>query len=258
MTHIRHHLSVRTVLLVLSVLAVVSARADDDFATLVKKGDAFDAALKTKEALAVYLEAEKLQPNDANLLHKIAKQYGETMDDVPSNAEKQAYGVKSLDYAKRSMAADPNNALAQLAVAVAYGRLATYLDNKTKIAYSKLVKEHVDKSLALDPNNDLTYHVLGAWNYELANLNPILRAIARLIYGDIPAASNEDAVKDFKKAIELNPKRLANQVELGRTYVAMGQKDLARAALEKGLAMPNRQRDDDVEKQRAREALKKL
>ena len=231
--------------------------ADDDFdATWSRKGDALDADLKTKEALAVYLEAEKLQPNDANLLHRIAKQYGESMDDVTSKADKQALGEKSLDYAKRAVTADPNNAMAQLAAAVGYGRIAPYLDNKTKIAYSKLVKQYVDKSIALDPNNDLAYHVLGAWNYELANLNSILRVIAKLIYGEIPAASNEEAVKNFKKAIELNPKRLANQVELGRTYVAMGQKDLAKAALEKGLAMPNRVRDDDEEKRRAREALK--
>lgn len=250
--------TIRTVLLAFAVLAAPGLRADEDFATLVKKGDAFDAALKTKEALAVYLEAEKLQPNDADVLHKIAKQYGESMDDVTSKADKQALGVKSLDYAKRAVAADPRNALAQLSAAVAHGRLATYLDNKTKIAYSKLVKEHVDKSLKLDPNNDLAYHVLGAWHYELANLNPILRAIAKLIYGDIPAASNEEAAKNFKKAIELNPKRLANHVELGRAYLALGQKDTARMELEKGLAMPNRQRDDEEVKRRAREILKKV
>jgi tetratricopeptide (TPR) repeat protein len=251
-------ITIRTALLAIAVLTVPSLRAGDDFASLVKKGDALDAALKTKDALGVYLEAEKLQPGDANLLHKIAKQYGESMDDVTSKADKEALGMKSLDYAKRAVAADPNNPMAQLALAVAHGRVAPYLDNKTKIAYSKLVKEHVDKALALDPNNDLTYHVLGAWNYELANLNPILRAIAKLIYGEIPAASNEEAVKAFRRAIELNPNRLANHVELGRAYAALGQKDLARVELEKGLAMPNRQRDDDEEKQRARDTLKKV
>src|SRR5882672_601343 len=112
--------TVRNALLALAVFAAPLVRADDDFPTLVKKGDALDAALKTKEALAVYLEAEKLQPNDANLLHKIAKQYGESMDDVKSDADKKALGLKSLDYAKRAIAADPKNAMAQLAAAVAH------------------------------------------------------------------------------------------------------------------------------------------
>jgi tetratricopeptide (TPR) repeat protein len=224
----------------------------------MKRGDALDAKLRTKEALEVYLEAEKLDPNNAELLHRIAKQYGESMLDVSSKAEKKALGEKSLAYSKRSVAADSKNAMAQLALAVSYGRVATYLDNKTKIAYSKLVKEHVDKSIALDPRNDLAWHVLGVWQYEIANLNSILRAIAGLVYGSIPSASNEDAVKAFKKALELNPRRVANHVELGRTYFAMGKKAEAKAELEKGLSLPDQQRDDPDVKQRAREALKKI
>lgn len=240
-------------------LSIAPALAQEDYASLVKRGDELDAQLKTKEALAVYLEAEKLQPNDAELLHRIAKQYGESQNDVPSKDEKRSIGMKALDYSKRAIAADPKNAMAQLAVAVSYGRVTPYLDNKTKIAYSKLVKLHADKARELDPRgNDLVYHVLGAWNYELANLNSVLRAIAQLIYGKIPTASNEAAVENFKKAIELNPRRLANFVELGRAYAALGQKDEARTALEKGLSLPNRQRDDPETKNRARAALKKL
>jgi len=240
-------------------LSIAPALAQEDYASLVKRGDELDAQLKTKEALAVYLEAEKLQPNDGELLYRIAKQYGESQNDVPSKDEKRSIGMKALDYSKRAIAADPKNAMAQLAVAVSYGRVAPYLDNKTKIAYSKLVKQHADKARELDPRgNDLVYHVLGAWNYELANLNSVLRAIAQLIYGKLPTASNEAAVENFKKAIELNPRRLANFVELGRAYAALGQEDEARTALEKGLSLPNRQRDDPETKNRARAALKKL
>jgi tetratricopeptide (TPR) repeat protein len=237
---------------------LIAANAADDFATLMQRGDALDAKLRTKEALEVYLQAEKLDPNNAELLHRIAKQYGESMLDVSSKAEKKALGEKSLEYSKRAVAADPKNATAQLALAVSYGRVATYMDNKTKIAYSKLVKECVDKSIALDPKNDLAWHVLGAWEYELANLNGVLRAVAGIVYGTLPSASNEDAVKAFKKAIELNPRRVANHVELGRTYLAIGKKAEAKAALEKGLSLPDQQRDDPDVKQRAREALKKV
>lgn len=232
--------------------------AQEDFASLMKKGDALDAALKTREALAVYLEAEKLQPNDAVLLRRIAKQHGESQLDTTDKAERRRLGNLALDYSKRAVAIAPNDALAHLALAVSYGRVAPYLDNQTKINYSKLVKQHVDKSLALDPKNDLAWHVLGAWNYELANLNPLLRTVAQFIYGTLPAASNEEAVKAFRKAIELNPRRVANFVELGRSLAALGKKDEAKAALEKGLSLPNKQRDDPDAKERARAALKKV
>ena len=52
----------------------------------MKQGDDLDAHCKTSEALAVYLQAEKLQPKDATLVSHIAKQYGESMDDTDAAA----------------------------------------------------------------------------------------------------------------------------------------------------------------------------
>jgi tetratricopeptide (TPR) repeat protein len=241
----------------LAGLARVSA-ADSEVASIIKKGDALEAKIATQAALDTYLAGEKAAPQNAELLRRIAREYSELMADTESNGKKRELGEKALGYAKRAVDAEPQNAKAQLAAAICYGRLALLLDNKTKIAYSKLVKEHADKSRALDPNDDLTYHVLGAWNYELAILNPFMRGLAKLIYGDIPHASLEDAAEDFRHAIKLNPQRLANHVELGRTYAAMGKKTEAREELQRGLAMPNRQKDDPGTKQRATEALQKL
>ena len=244
--------------LIFLALTAASAFAQTDFASWIQKGDQLDAQLKTKEALAAYQEAEKLSPNDAEVLHRIAKKIGESQNDVSSDAEKKALGAKALDYAKRGVAADSKNARAHLALAVCYGRQAPFLDNKTKIAYSKLVKQEVDRSIELNPKDDLAWHVLGAWQYGMANLNPLLRTVAGLIYGTLPSASNEEAAKCFKKALELNPNRIGNHVELGGTYAALGKKSEARAELQKGLSLPNRMRDDPDAKERAREALKKL
>jgi predicted Zn-dependent protease len=141
---------------------------------------------------------------------------------------------------------------------MAYGRLAELQDNKTKIAWSRLVKLHAGKALALDPANETACHVLGCWHYELANLNPVLRALARVIYGRLPDASNAEAAALFQKAIALNPRRARNHIELGRTYAAMGRTADARAMLEKGLATPSHDADDTDAKARARKALDAL
>jgi len=231
---------------------------DTDLPSILRRGDALEAKLATQGALDVYLQGEKIAPENAELLRRIAKQYSELTSDTESLEQKRALGEKALEYAKRAVAAEPRNAKAQLALAICYGRLATLLDSKTKIAYSKLVKEHAEKSLALDANDDLTYHVLGAWNYEVAGLNPLMRGLAKLIYGELPHASLEDAAENFRHAIKLNPQRLANHVELGRTYAAMGKAAEAREELQRGLAMPNRDKDDPGTKQRATEALRKL
>ena len=246
------------ILLTLSLafaLSLTAWAASEQVAAAVAKGDAFDRQLKTPEALTAYLEAEKLGGSDAELLRKIAREYALTMPDVTAKAAKLALGQKAVEYAQRAVAADPKNATAQLALAICYGRVAPLLDNKTKIAYSKLVKEHAEQSIALDGSDDYAYHVLGAWHYEMANLNPVLRAVAKLIYGALPPASYEDAVRNFQKAISLAPQRVAHHIELGRTYAALGQKEQARAELGKGLALPSREKDDAESKQHGRVAL---
>jgi tetratricopeptide (TPR) repeat protein len=241
----------------LALLACFSARAEDLDAA-IKQGDLCDAHMQTQPALDAYLAAAKLGPPNAEVLRRIAKEYGELMADTNSDDQKRELGNKAVDYARQAIAADPQNAMAQLAVAVCYGRIAPLLDNKTKIAYSRLVKEHADKALALDPNNDLTYNVLGSWNYALAGLNPFLRALAGVIYGQLPDASFEDSVKDFQKAVQLNPNRLANHIGLGRAYAALGKTAEAREELERGLSMPNQEKDDPFVKEQGRETLHKI
>jgi len=247
-------------LLLISTLACAtfaSAEALDNN-TLIKQADALDARLENRKALELYQEVEKSGPPSVDLLCKISRQYGLMMTDTTSVPEKKELGAKAIEYSKRAVEADEHNGKAQMCLAACYGRLAPLLDNKTKVAYSKLVKEHADKALALIPNEDLVYHILGAWNYELSSLNPILRAFAKIVYGDIPASSFEKAEENFKKAIQLNPDRLANHVELGRTYAAMGKKEEARKELNRGLEMPCKDKDDPESKHRAHEALGKL
>lgn len=222
------------------------------------RGDLLDKQLKTAQALAVYLEAEKAAPNDAEILRRVAKGYAESMVDAETKARQKELGFKAVEYAKRAVAADSRNAQAHLALAICYGRVAPLLDNQTKINFSKLVKEHVEKSLALDRSSDYAYHVLGAWNYEIASLNPVLRTVVKIIYGGLPEASYEEAVRNFQKALELAPQRVSHHVELGRAYAALGQEELAREFLTKGLALPNREKDDADTKERGRAALRKL
>lgn len=239
-----------------------------DFNSLLARGDAFDACYQTQRALACYLAAEKLeaQPqspsratsSQAGLLGRIAKEYCDSMADTDAKGEKRACCERALGYAQRAVAADPANSMAEVLVAICYGRLAKLVDNRTKIAYSKQVKQHAEKALALDPKNELGHYVLGAWNLELANLGTFQRTAAKWIYGGVPAASNEEAVAHLLQAIALNPKRPGSYVELGRAYAAQGKTAEARALIYKGLAMPNPGKSDPDLIPRAQTALKKL
>jgi tetratricopeptide (TPR) repeat protein len=229
-----------------------------DIAEAIRKADALDKQGRNQEALAVCLEAEKLSPDDAEVLRRVAKQYAETVLDAKDQAQKRALADKAVGYARRAVAADPKSALAHLSLAICYGRAATVADARTKIAYSKLIKEYADNALALDPNNDLTYFVLGSWSHEIANLNGLLRAIARVVYGSIPSATNKDAVGFLEKAVALNPRRVASHAALGRSYAALGDRERARQSFNRALSLPDGDKGDDIVKQQAREDLAKL
>jgi tetratricopeptide (TPR) repeat protein len=243
-----------------AVLAVVllSTSARADIPALLAEGDAFDAKLDNVHALQSYLEAEKLGAKDANTLYRIARQYALQMNDTGSDSTQRDLGETALVYAKRAIAADPKNAKAQLSAAVCYGRLVRFVSSKEKVEYSRLIKEHADIALTLDPTDSYAWHILGVWNYELAKMGPFMRGFVKVVYGAIPPASNEEAARLLKKAVEIAPERVSHHVELGRAYLALGMKDQARAELERGLALPDREKDDPESKKRAREALAEI
>jgi Flp pilus assembly protein TadD len=254
----RHFAGPCSISLACFALASSAAFAQSDVEQLLAQGLAQDARFDTAGALQTFLQAEKLAPNDANVLYRIAREYALSMNDTASTDEQRSRGEQALGYAKRAVAADPNNAQAHLAAAICYGRLSSLVDTRTRIGYSRLIKEQVDAAVALDPKDDYAYHVLGVWNYELAGLSPLLRGMARVIYGTVPDASYEDAVRDFQKAVELAPERVSHHVELGRTYAALGKKDLARKELNLALSLSDHEKDDAESKRRARAALQKL
>jgi tetratricopeptide (TPR) repeat protein len=240
-----------------SLLALLSASAQDA-GTLIQQGDVFDQKYQADEALKYYLPAEKLQANDADLLVKIARQYIYRMTALESTAAKLASAKTAQAYAERAVKADPKNSDAHLAIAVSLGRQAQLQGSREKVAASKPIKESAEKAAKLNPRNDYAWHILARWHQGIAGANSFLISIARLIYGEIPPASNEEAVKYFEKAISLRPDRLIHHLELGRTYAQMGKKEEARKLINKALAMPNREKDDPETKERGKKTLANL
>ncbi len=244
--------------LTIAAAMLMAGNALADFAELVKQGDANDARFKPDAALASYLPAEKLNPTDASLLVKIARQYVYRMADLSSKAEQLKSGRTALAYSERAVKLAPKDADPHLAVAICLGKLSPLVSNKEGIEASHKIKIEAETATKLNPKDDFAWHLLGRWNQELAQIGGITRAIAMMVYGSLPSASYDEAVKCFQKAIALNPNRLIHYVELGRTYALMGRKEEARKFIEKGLAMPNHDRDDPETKERGRKTLKEL
>jgi tetratricopeptide (TPR) repeat protein len=247
-----------TVVAVAGLFFVGKTRASESAEDLIRKGDVFYARLQPSEALKFYLPAEKLDPNNAQLLVRIARQYRHLMSETPAKQEKEHLGTTAVEYAQRAVALAPNDPDTQLAVAISYGKLLPLLGTKDQIADSRIIKSAVDKVLSLDAGNDLAWQVLGRWYLALAEVSGVKRALAQMAYGKLPPAKYEDAMHCFQKAIELNPNRLIHYIELGRTFVQMGRLDEARKFITKGLSMPNTEKDDPETKDVGRQLLAKM
>jgi Flp pilus assembly protein TadD len=165
---------------------------------------------------------------------------------------------EAVESARAAVQLNPDGAKGHAYLAVALGKLALFHGGRTKVELSKEVKLEAEKTLALDPNDDLGHHVLGVWNREMVELNWFLRKFAELLYGAFPSASMNDALKHLRRATELAPTVLPHRVELGLTLIAAGQTDAARQTLEKAVAMPETWVTDEIYRQKAKDALKRI
>jgi tetratricopeptide (TPR) repeat protein len=232
------------------------ALAEDQRVTaLVMQGDIEERQGHAQAALDDFLAAEKIDSKDVGVLLRISKQYSDQIDETKSVTAAEKLAQKSIDYSQRALSMDPKNAKAHLSIAIAYGRLTDFVGDKTKLEYSRIVKDETGRSIALDPNDDFAWYVLGRWNATVASVGGMLKFMANLVYGGMPAASNEEAAKCLKKAVELAPQRVMHHAELARVYKAMGKTGLATKEWQAVLAASASDKEEEKEQHDARIAL---
>jgi tetratricopeptide (TPR) repeat protein len=147
--------------------------------------------------------------------------------------------ASAVAHARGAVKAAPDSASGHVWLAVALGRQALKEGPKTRLALSREIKSEVDRALELDPGIGRAWHVRGAWNRKIASLNLVERMAANTVLGGVPrGASMENAVRDFEKAVALEPAYVNHRLELGRTYLELERWDDARRELEKAVALP--------------------
>jgi tetratricopeptide (TPR) repeat protein len=206
-----------------------SVAQSQNASALIRKADQLDAQERTDDAIEVLKQAEKISPNDPSLLVKLSQDYSDKTDAAKDRSQKFAFAKLCLEYAKKAVHEAPGNADAHVSLSIAYGKMTDFVDNKTKMEYSKIVKSEAEKAVELDPKNDFALLILARWNSEMATLNPILKAIAQTLYGQLPPASKEQAVEYFQKAIAAAPERIMHHAEFAEALESMGKAKEARA-----------------------------
>lgn len=244
-------------LLFLMILLVTTYAAD--FNSLVAEAEALRDADNYTAALAKLKEAEKLDPDNPEILWKLARAYFDIADQDETNIELQKANIyPGFEYAERCVEIAPNIAEGHQYYSILIGRIGEIEGTKQKIENSYAVREHTMKAIELDPDNDSNYHVMGRWHFALADLSWVERKIASVIYATPPAASFEKAVEFFSKAHEIKPDDIRHLLWLGKSYEKLGQDDNARNALQKAMALPAESDADKNMQAEAQELLTEL
>jgi hypothetical protein len=98
------------------------------------------------------------------------------------------------------------------------------------------------------------------WNAEIRRLNGFERMMAKTFLGGetLGEASWDNAVKYLVQSVAAAPARIVHHLDLGKVYVDLGKKDLARAEFEWVAKAPISDYNDANYKRLAADALRGL
>eukprot|EP01023_Acetabularia_acetabulum_P016161 TRINITY_DN17982_c0_g1_i5.p1 TRINITY_DN17982_c0_g1~~TRINITY_DN17982_c0_g1_i5.p1 ORF type:complete len:410 (-),score=46.96 TRINITY_DN17982_c0_g1_i5:508-1737(-) len=195
--------------------------------------------LRLKRAISELEKAVELEPSNIQYLAQLSKQWTDYtyVPQTPPETIRQ-YNKKAMELAQKIIDLDPSDPLGYIAMCASQGRLALYSDNKAKAQLAKSSREMANIALEKDSENDYCYLIQGAWNYEMAGLNVVVRTIIRLLFGtNLDPGSYEDALQCFKQAEKLNPHRQLTQVQLGKVYRKLGMEEECIKCLQRSFDM---------------------
>jgi tetratricopeptide (TPR) repeat protein len=238
------------------LISVANAGAQD-FNALVKEADRLEAVPNEKAALAQFKEALKLQPQNVYVLTKCSELCSRIGNREKSTSSRDSYYSAAQTYARTALHYQPHHDEANVAMAIAVGRVALLKSGKEKISAVKDIKRYADIALKANNRNFKAWHIIGKWNYEVSNLNMMEKAATKIFYGGLPGASLKEAIRAYEFAKGLNPGFVLNYLELAKAYERNDEIKKAIALLKIIPTLPSKTEDDPRIKSEAAMLLKK-
>ena len=178
----------------------------------------------------------------------------------PNDEQRTALYKKAEEYARRAVAANPNDAEGHFQLARAIGRNALTMGTRDRIKYAGVVRDEALTALKFNPNHDGALHIMGVWNAEVMRLNGFSRMIAKNFLGGkvFNAASWDSASYYLERAVAASPNRITHHLDLAAVYVDRDQKDKAKEQYEWIARAPLVDYNDTKYKEQAAARLKEL
>jgi tetratricopeptide (TPR) repeat protein len=229
-----------------------------DLAILSKEAEKLELAFREYDALQKYIEILRHHPANVAVLCRASDLCSRIGHRQTDKTKKIDYFKAAKTYAEVALKLSPQSAEANFVMSVAMGRMAQISSGREKVQYVNEIKRYAENTLKYDPNSFKAYHVLGKWNFEVSNLTSIERGFARILFGGLPKASLQDAIRYYEKSRALEPTFAINYLELAKAYHRNKEDNKARDLLKKLETIPNRIEDDVRIKKEGEELLRSL
>ncbi len=250
------HLSLLLFVLFSSVL--LAQKADD----LVKEGDKLKDSFNNQGALDDYLKADKLAPNNWEILWRISRSYvdiGAHMPEATSDQKDKQLAVyqKGLSFADQAVKCGSNQSITYVRRAVANGRIALFKGVFSVGGVVNSVKSDCEKAIQLNNGGNYTqalaHYILARTHAKISEKWAPARAVIGLGWAD-----NEIALTEYKKAVSIFPNYRMFYLDYARSLVREDKYSEAKDALNKCISSSVQDEDDTARLTEARQILNEI
>ncbi|HSD63384.1 MAG TPA: hypothetical protein VLB50_06280 [Ignavibacteriaceae bacterium] len=243
----------------LLITVIINAQSAE---SLINDGDKYTDEFNNEQALDSYLKADKISPDNWQILWRISRAYVNIGVRMPSNNSDEedaqlAEFEKALNYSERAVKLAKDQSVVYVRRAVVNGRIALFKGVFTVGGIVNQVKEDCEKAIKLGTGDAYTialaHYILGRTHSKVSEKWAPARAILGLGWAD-----KDTGLKELKKAVELYPDFRMFYLELGKAYLENDDYDKAKFYFNKVLSTVKKDQEDDKVLAEAKQLLSDL
>ena len=217
--------------------------------SLIVKGDEYYKKFENENALKVFLEAEKIDSTNWEVLWRLSRTYVDIGEHMPSSTDKQQEEQliiyeTSVEYANKAIEAAPDESETYLRRAIANGRIALFKGVFSVGSIVDQVRDDTQKAIELGTGGNETqgiaHYVLGRTHDKISDKWGPARSVLGLGWADY-----DSALVHYEKAINLYPELIMIYIDYAKAHIEEDEWEKAKALLEKALKLEIIDEDDE-------------
>ncbi|MCF8259972.1 MAG: hypothetical protein K9J12_04305 [Melioribacteraceae bacterium] len=215
-----------------------------------------------QDALAALKNAEKLDPNNWEVIWRLSRTYVDIAEKLPTETSEQedkqeSTFITAMDYADKAIKIAPEKSVSHLRRAIAGGKIALFKGVFSVADVVNKVRDDVEKAISLNNGSDfdqaVAHYVLARTHAKISEKWAPARSVLGLGWADL-----EIALQQYELALKRETNFTMIYVDYAIALIREDEYEKARKMLNKALECPLRDEDDPQRKAEAKELLKEI